>query len=52
MTIYYLKVFFVLGMLDAYIKIFRYEGFSGLYKGFWVSSVQIVSGNYYEHLKT
>lgn len=34
------------GMFDAYIKIFRYEGFSGLYKGFWVSSVQIVSGTY------
>lgn len=32
------------GMFDAYGKILRYEGFSGLYKGFWVSSVQIVSG--------
>ncbi|KAB0797101.1 hypothetical protein PPYR_08095 [Photinus pyralis] len=35
------------GMIDAYIKIFRKEGFSGLYKGFWVSSVQIVSGVFY-----
>ncbi|KAK9728259.1 Mitochondrial carrier protein [Popillia japonica] len=35
------------GMFDAYGKILRYEGFSGLYKGFWVSSVQIVSGVFY-----
>ncbi|KAL1491222.1 hypothetical protein ABEB36_011853 [Hypothenemus hampei] len=35
------------GMLDAYGKIYRYEGFSGLYKGFWISSVQIVSGVFY-----
>lgn len=34
----------VLGMFDAYGKILKYEGFSGLYKGFWVSSVQIFSG--------
>ncbi|KAF5298414.1 hypothetical protein FQR65_LT18543 [Abscondita terminalis] len=35
------------GMIDAYIKIYRREGVSGLYKGFWVSSVQIVSGVFY-----
>lgn len=35
------------GMFDAYAKIFRHEGVSGLYKGFWVSSVQIVSGVLY-----
>lgn len=39
-----LIMLFSLGMFDAYVKIFRYEGFTGLYKGFWVSSVQIVSG--------
>ncbi|XP_056632063.1 solute carrier family 25 member 44 [Diorhabda carinulata] len=35
------------GIFDAYGKIYRYEGFSGLYRGFWVSSVQIVSGVFY-----
>lgn len=35
------------GMIDAYSKIFRYEGVAGLYRGFWVSSVQIVSGVFY-----
>ncbi|XP_022902283.1 solute carrier family 25 member 44 [Onthophagus taurus] len=35
------------GMFDAYGKILRYEGFAGLYRGFWVSSVQIVSGVFY-----
>lgn len=35
------------GMFDAYGKIYRYEGFSGLYRGFWISSVQIVSGVFY-----
>ncbi|XP_025832761.1 solute carrier family 25 member 44 isoform X2 [Agrilus planipennis] len=35
------------GTFDAYYKIFKYEGFSGLYRGFWVSSVQIVSGVFY-----
>jgi solute carrier family 25 protein 44 len=34
-------------MFDAYGKIYRYEGIAGLYKGFWVSSVQIVSGVVY-----
>lgn len=32
------------GMFDAGIKIYKSEGFGGLYRGFWVSSVQIVSG--------
>ncbi|CAG9853829.1 unnamed protein product [Phyllotreta striolata] len=35
------------GMFDAYAKIYKYEGFKGLYRGFWVSSVQIVSGVFY-----
>uniref|UniRef100_A0A6P7FR27 Solute carrier family 25 member 44 n=1 Tax=Diabrotica virgifera virgifera TaxID=50390 RepID=A0A6P7FR27_DIAVI len=35
------------GMFDAYGKIYKYEGFGGLYRGFWVSSVQIVSGVFY-----
>ncbi|CAH1109046.1 unnamed protein product [Psylliodes chrysocephalus] len=35
------------GMFDAYAKIYKYEGFAGLYRGFWVSSVQIVSGVFY-----
>lgn len=37
-------------MLDAYCKILKTEGFSGLYRGFWVSSVQIVSGNLFSSL--
>lgn len=32
------------GLIDAGSKIYRTEGLSGLYRGFWVSSVQIVSG--------
>ncbi|XP_023310216.1 solute carrier family 25 member 44 [Anoplophora glabripennis] len=35
------------GMFDAYGKIYKYEGFGGLYRGFWISSVQIVSGVFY-----
>ncbi|XP_043267478.1 solute carrier family 25 member 44 [Venturia canescens] len=35
------------GMIDAYRKIHRTEGFSGLYRGFWISSVQIISGVFY-----
>ncbi|CAH0557718.1 unnamed protein product [Brassicogethes aeneus] len=35
------------GMFDAYGKIYKYEGLSGLYRGFWVSSVQLVSGVFY-----
>uniref|UniRef100_A0A069DS21 Putative mitochondrial carrier protein n=1 Tax=Panstrongylus megistus TaxID=65343 RepID=A0A069DS21_9HEMI len=32
------------GLLDAGNKIYRAEGISGLYRGFWVSSIQIFSG--------
>ncbi|KAK9509698.1 hypothetical protein O3M35_006954 [Rhynocoris fuscipes] len=32
------------GLFDAGTKIYRREGFSGLYRGFWVSSIQIFSG--------
>ncbi|KAG8248473.1 hypothetical protein J6590_039653 [Homalodisca vitripennis] len=35
------------GMIDAACKIYQSEGASGLYRGFWVSSVQIVSGVMY-----
>lgn len=35
------------GMVDAGRKIYRAEGVSGLYRGFWISSVQIVSGVFY-----
>lgn len=35
------------GMIDAYIKIYKGEGFSGLYRGFWLSSLQIFSGGLY-----
>ena len=34
-------------MFDAYRKIYKTEGFSGLYRGFWISSIQIVSGVFY-----
>lgn len=34
-------------MVDAWSKIYRYEGTSGLYRGFWVSTFQIVSGVFY-----
>ncbi|KAJ9601821.1 hypothetical protein L9F63_000003, partial [Diploptera punctata] len=34
-------------MIDAWSKIYRYEGKSGLYRGFWVSTFQIVSGVFY-----
>jgi len=36
-----------LGMIDAWSKIYRFEGASGLYRGFWVSTFQIVSGVFY-----
>lgn len=36
-----------LGMIDAYRKIYKLEGFAGLYRGFWISSIQIVSGVFY-----
>lgn len=35
------------GMLDCAYKIYRSEGVPGLYRGFWISSVQIVSGVFY-----
>lgn len=35
------------GMIDAYRKIYRVEGIAGLYRGFWLSSIQIVSGVFY-----
>lgn len=35
------------GVLDAAAKIYRAEGVPGLYRGFWVSTFQIVSGVFY-----
>lgn len=35
------------GTFDAFYKIFKYEGVSGLYRGFWVSAFQLVSGIFY-----
>lgn len=35
------------GMLDCGTKIYRAEGAAGLYRGFWISSVQIFSGVFY-----
>lgn len=35
------------GLIDAGCKIYRTEGVSGLYRGFWINSVQIVSGLFY-----
>ncbi|CAG2174684.1 unnamed protein product, partial [Oppiella nova] len=32
------------GTFDAFRSIIKTEGFSGLYKGFWINSVQVVSG--------
>lgn len=32
------------GTFDAYRKILRYEGPRGLYRGFWISAFQVVSG--------
>lgn len=32
------------GLIDAGSKIYRTEGVSGLYRGFWVNSIQIFSG--------
>lgn len=34
-------------MLDAANQIYRTEGISGLYRGFWVSSAQVLSGAAY-----
>lgn len=35
------------GLYDAAYKIYKTEGARGLYKGFWISSVQIFSGVFY-----
>lgn len=35
------------GMIDCGCKIFQNEGVSGLYRGFWISSFQLVSGVFY-----
>lgn len=35
------------GMFDCGSKIYTAEGVRGLYRGFWISSVQIVSGVFY-----
>lgn len=35
------------GMIDACKKIYEVEGLAGLYRGFWISSIQIVSGVFY-----
>uniref|UniRef100_A0A1B0CHC3 Putative carrier protein n=1 Tax=Lutzomyia longipalpis TaxID=7200 RepID=A0A1B0CHC3_LUTLO len=35
------------GMLDAGTKIYKSDGVSGLYRGFWISSVQLISGVFY-----
>lgn len=32
------------GSLDAFKKIIKSEGFCGLYKGFWINSIQVFSG--------
>lgn len=34
-------------MIDACRKIYKVEGITGLYRGFWISSIQIVSGVFY-----
>jgi len=34
-------------MIDACRKIYQTEGIPGLYRGFWISSIQIVSGVFY-----
>jgi len=35
------------GMIDCACKIYKSEGGKGLYRGFWISSFQIVSGVFY-----
>lgn len=32
------------GTVDAFIKILKYEGVCGLYRGFWINTMQIASG--------
>lgn len=40
-------MFWISGTLDAFRKIYRAEGVTGMYRGFWVSSIQIISGVFY-----
>lgn len=40
-------LYFCTGMGDAWKKIYTMEGIGGLYRGFWISSIQIVSGVFY-----
>lgn len=35
------------GTIDAFKKIYKFEGLTGLYRGFWISSIQIISGVFY-----
>lgn len=35
------------GSFDAFVKVLRYEGIRGLYKGFLVSSFGLLSGQFY-----
>lgn len=35
------------GMIDCGMKIYKSEGVTGLYRGFWISSFQIISGVFY-----
>jgi solute carrier family 25, member 44 len=35
------------GMIDCGCKIYKAEGLRGLYRGFWISSFQIISGVFY-----
>lgn len=42
-----LHFYYFSGMGDAWKKIYTMEGVGGLYRGFWISSIQIVSGVFY-----
>ncbi|GAB6032091.1 hypothetical protein CHUAL_010455 [Chamberlinius hualienensis] len=35
------------GTIDAFRKTFKSEGMAGLYKGFWINTIQIASGVFY-----
>jgi solute carrier family 25 protein 44 len=35
------------GMIDCSMKIYKSEGVKGLYRGFWISSFQIISNVFY-----
>lgn len=41
-----LLVLSILGTFNALTKIYKYEGVRGLYRGFWISSVQVFSGKF------